>query len=75
MIQKIVGTLLYYACTVDLNMMSDLITLIEEQANPTQNTESAINFFLEYAFTNLSTIVQYKDNDRILHNYSDASYL
>ena len=68
-------TLLYYSHAVDCTMLTSINTIVEEQANPTQNTESAITHFLDYAATNPSAIVQYKASDMLLHIGSDSSYL
>ena len=37
--------------------------------------EAAITHFLDYAATNLSTIIQYKASDMILHIEIDAFFL
>ena len=42
MMQKIVGTLLYYFHNVELTMLPSLITISDQQSNPTQNTEAEI---------------------------------
>ena len=56
-------------------MLPSLNTISEQQANPAQNTEAAITHFRDYAATNPSTIVQYKDIYMIIRIDSDASYL
>ena len=72
-IQQIVGTFLYYACSVDFTMLPDLNTLSEQQSSPTKNTEAAITHFLDYVDTNPSTVIQYKSSSMIIHIDSDAS--
>ena len=69
------GTLLYYARSVDCTILTDLKTIAEQQENSTQNTEAAIIHFLDYTATNTTTIVQYKAIDMILHIDSDTPYL
>ena len=56
-------------------MLPALNTLSEQQSSPTKNMEAVINHLLDYAATNPSAIIQYKDSDMILHIDSDASYL
>ena len=53
-------------------MMPALNTIAEQQANPTQNNEDAITYFLDYAATNPTDIVQYKDSGMVLHIDSDT---
>ena len=69
------GSFLYFACTVDYNMLPDLNTLAEQQSSPTKNMEAEITHLLDYAATNPSAIIQYKASNMILHIDSDASYL
>ena len=75
-IQNTIGTFLYYAravyCTMGCTMLPALNILAEQQSTPTKNTEAAIIYFLDYAATNLSAIIQYKAIDMILHIGSDA---
>ena len=47
-------------------------TIAEQQANPNQNTEAANTHFLDYAATNMTSIVQYKAGDIIIHINSDV---
>ena len=56
-------------------MLTALKIIPEQQSNLTQDTESAVTQFLDYAATNMSAIVKYKSRDLILHINSDASYL
>ena len=56
-------------------MLLALNKIVEQQSNPTQNTEAEIAQFLYYTSTNLSAIFQYKYINMILHIDSDASYL
>ena len=65
--------LLYYAHAVDCTILPALNKISEYQANPTQNTESAITHFLDHAATNTTSIVQYKASDMVLQIDNDAS--
>ena len=55
---KKIGTFLYYARDVDCTILPALYKLAEQQSSPTKNTEDAITYFLDYASTNPSTIIQ-----------------
>ena len=56
-IQQIIGTLIYYALTVDCTVIPPLNALAEKQPSPTKNAEAAITHFLDYAATNPSAII------------------
>ena len=72
---KKIGIFFYYARPVDCTMLPDLNTLSEQQSSPTKNMEDAITHLLDFAATNMSSIIQYKASAMILHIDSDASYL
>ena len=74
-IQKIIGTFLHFARTVNWTMLPALNTLAEQQSSPIKNTEALITHFLDYAAINPSAIIQYKASNMILHFDSDVSYL
>ena len=56
-------------------MLPALNTLVEQQSNPTKNTEAARTQFLDCVATNTSAIIQYKSSDIILHIDSYEFYL
>ena len=60
---------MYYTMLIPLN------TISEQQTKPTQNTESEITHFLDYAYTNSTAIVQCKASYILLHIDRDVSYL
>jgi hypothetical protein len=74
-IQKIVGTLLYYARAVDSTQLVALGTIAAQQANGTIKTEKATAHLLDYCHTHPDAILRYRASDMILKIHSDASYL
>ena len=56
-------------------MLPYLNTIVEQQANPTQNIKSGKTHLLNYAATNPTNIVQYKAIDMVLYIDSGVSYL
>ena len=74
-IQKIVGNFLYYANTVDCNMLPSINSIAKKQAHTTHHYEAAITHYLDYSATNTTTVVQFKASDTVIHIDSDASYL
>mmetsp|Transcript_6798 Transcript_6798/g.12795 ORF Transcript_6798/g.12795 Transcript_6798/m.12795 type:complete len:338 (-) Transcript_6798:2268-3281(-) len=74
-IQKITGTLLYYARAVDPTMLVALNDISHEQANPTKTTQQKIKQLLDYAATYPDATIRYYKSDMILWIDSDAAYL
>ena len=68
-------TFLYYARAVDATMLTALGSIATQQANPTENTMTKVQQFLDYAATHPDAIVTYRASDMILAGHSDASYL
>ena len=75
LVQRIVGTFLYYGRAVDTSMLPALSTISSDQANPTEATWKKIKTFLDYATSHPNTIVTYRESKMILAAHSDASYL
>ena len=73
-IQKIVGTLLYYARAVDATILVALGKIAAQQASETQATSRYVTHLLDYCHTHPYTKVRYHASDMILHIRSDASY-
>ena len=74
-IQRIVGSLLYYARAVDLTMLMVLSTIAREQAKATEKTEQRTNQLLNYCATNPNFTVRYCASAMILNSHSEAWYL
>jgi hypothetical protein len=74
-IQKIVGTLLYYARAVDNTMLVTLIPLASRQSKSTKLTSKDVNQLLNYCATHPTAILRYHASDMVLKIHSDAGYL
>ena len=75
LIQKIVGTFLYYGIAVDNTILFALSTISFEQSSATSNTAKKITQLLNYLATNPDATIRYKRSDMVLWVHSDASYL
>ena len=75
LIQRIIGTFLYYGLALDLTMLVALGSLATQQANPTTTTWDDIVLFLNYCATNPNATIRYASTDMIMYISSDGSYL
>jgi hypothetical protein len=71
----VTGTLLYYAQSVDLTILTTLNTIATQQAAPTESTMEEIKQLLDYCASQEETIVTYHASDMILVVHSEAGYL
>ena len=74
-IQRIIGTVLFYARALDLTTRVSLSSLASEQTIATEITEAKCQHLLDYLATHPATIIRYYASDMILNIHSDASYL
>jgi hypothetical protein len=74
-IQKVTGSVLYYARAVDLTVVMPLNDIATEQTKATEKTQAATNQLLDYLATQPDAIIRYHASNMILHIHSDASYL
>ena len=74
-VQKIVGTLLYYECTVDSTLLTALSAIAARQSNGTQAVSDACHQLLDYVATHPDAGIRYHTCDMILAVLTDASYL
>jgi hypothetical protein len=74
-IQKITGSVLYYARAVYPTVLMPLNDIALEQTKATKNTQAATNQLLDYLSTHPDATIRYHVSDMILHIHSDASYL
>jgi hypothetical protein len=74
-IQKVTGSVLYYARAVDPTVLMPLRDISTEQTNATEKTQAATNQLLDYLATQPDAAIRYHASDMILHIHSDASYL
>jgi hypothetical protein len=73
-IQKVTGTLLFYARAVDPTMLMTLSTIAAQQSKATLNTVKATNQLLDYCHTHPNATLKYRASNMILKIHSDASY-
>jgi hypothetical protein len=74
-IQKVTGSVLYYARAVDPTVLMPLNDIATEQTKATEKTQAVTNQLLDYLATHLDATIRYHASDMILHIHSDASYL
>ena len=74
-IQQIVGTLLYYAISVDPTMLVALGSIASTQANATKLTMDECLWVMDYAAPNPDAKIWYHASGMVLYIHSDASYL
>jgi hypothetical protein len=74
-IQKVTGSVLYYARAVDQTVLMPLNDIATEQTKATEKTQAATNKMLDYLATHPYATIRYHASDMILHIHSDASYL
>ena len=74
-IQQVIGTLLYYGCTVNATILVALSSLASAQATPTEDTMQRTHHLLDYVATHPDAILSYTKSDMVLGIHSDASYL
>jgi hypothetical protein len=74
-IQKVTGSVLYYARAVDPTVLMPLNDIATEQTKATEKTQAAKNHLLDYLATHPDASIRYHASNMILHIHSDASYL
>ena len=73
-IQKVIGTLIYYAHAIDSTMLMAINAISSDQATGTTATADAATWLLDYAATYPNDTIRYNTSQMILHIHSDASY-
>ena len=74
-VQRVIGSILYYARAVDLTVLMALSTIASEQAKGTESTMAKTKQLLDYLATNPDATIRFHASDMILNIHSDASYL
>jgi hypothetical protein len=74
-IQKVAGSVLYYARAVDPTVLMPLNDIATEQTKATEKKQAATNQVLDYLATHPDSTIQNHASDMILNIHSDASYL
>jgi hypothetical protein len=66
-IQKVTGSVLYYARAVDPTVLMPLNDIATEQTKATEKTQAATNQLLDYLATHPDAAIRYHNSDMILH--------
>jgi hypothetical protein len=74
-IQKVTGSVLYYARSVDPTLLMPLNDIATDQTKATEKTQAATNQMLDYLAAHPDATIRYHASDMVLHIHSDASYL
>ena len=74
-IQKIIGTILYYARIIYHTMLVALSTISRQHTKATINTWTHLKQLLDYCATHPNDTIRYKESNMVLQIHSDASYL
>ena len=75
LVQKIVGTLIYYSIAVDPTMITSIGSIAAQQSKGTEKTYFDTLWLLNYAATHPNSKIRYTAGNMVLYIYSDASYL
>jgi hypothetical protein len=74
-VQRMTGSILYYARTINLTVLMALSTIASKQAKGTENTMTKTKQLLDYLATHPNATVPFHASDIILNIHLDASYL
>jgi hypothetical protein len=74
-VQRIIGSILYYAQAVDLTVIMALSTIASKQSKGTQNTMLKTKQLMDYLATHPNGTVRFHTSDMILNVHLDGSYL
>ncbi len=74
-IQKIVGSILFYARAVDMTVLMALSSIASEQLKATELTMQRCTQLLDYLASNSDAKVRFHASDMVMNIHSDASYL
>ena len=73
-LQKITGTLLLYAKSIDLTILVTLGKISAAQTSGKTKTEKAMHKLIDYCATHTNSTLRYKASSMVLKSHSDASY-
>jgi hypothetical protein len=74
-IQKVTGSILYYARAEEPTVLMPLNDIATEQTKATGKTQAATKRLLDYLETHPDATIRYHASDMILYIHSDASYI
>ena len=74
-IQKIIGSILYYARAVDSTVLIGLSSIAAEQTKATIKTHARCHQLLDYLASNPDAKIRFHKSEMIMNIHLDASYL
>ena len=74
-VQKIIGSLLYYARAVDNKLLVALNAISARQSKATIHTEQLVHTLLDYVATYPNDSIVFRASDMVLCAHADAGYL
>ena len=74
-VQRVIGSILYYARAVDLTCLMALSTIASKQVKGTENTMLKTKQLLDYLATHLDATVRFCALDMVMNIHLYASYL
>jgi hypothetical protein len=74
-IQRVIGSILYYARAIDITVLMALSSIAIEQSHGTTNTMTKAKQLLDYLATNPDATIRFRASDMIMNMHSDVSYL
>jgi hypothetical protein len=74
-IQRVIGSILYYAQAVNLTVLMAFSTIASEQAHGTEKTMHKMKQLLDYLATHSEATIRFHASEMVLNIHSDASYL
>jgi hypothetical protein len=74
-IQRVIGSILYYARAVDITVLMALSSIAIEQSKGTTSTMERAKQLLDYLATYPNATIRFRASDMIMNVHSDASYL
>ncbi len=74
-IQRVVGSILYYAQAVNITVLMALSSIASEQTRGTTNTMAKAKQLLDYLVTHPNVTIRFRVSDMVLNIHSNASYL
>ena len=70
-----IGSILYYACAVDITVLMALSSIAIKQSKGTKNTMAQAKQLLDYLATYPDATIHFHASDMIMNKHSNASYL
>jgi hypothetical protein len=74
-VEEVIGVFLFYAQAIDNTMLPALSSIASRQATASEDTNIAIDKFLNYAASHPDAEIRFSASDMCLHVETDASYL